>query len=504
VGAWFLAPPSFDEFDGIRPRHNRPFYRANANRDDWMVIFQPAVSGVTVSGPVNPAGPGDTPSRRRIFVCRPNSRAAEAPCAKKIVGTLARRAYRRAVSAAEVNDLLAFYDRGRAEGGFEVGIEYALQRVLTSPPFLFRIERDPPNVPVNANYRIGDVELASRLSFFLWNSMPDDELLELAIQGRLHDGTVLNQQVRRLLSDERSREMVQNFAGQWLELRKLEVVSPNEQMFPDFGDDLKRYLGEETALFVDSIRREDRSLVDLLTADYTFLNERVADHYGITGVKGSNFRRVTYPAGNLRRGLLGHGSILTTTSAPIRTRPVVRGKWILEKLLGTPPPAPPANVPPLEEKGSVLALTMRERMAAHRANAVCASCHSMIDPLGFALENFNPVGQYRTLDENFTPIDAAGVLPDGTKFDGLEQFRQLLVRQPEPFVANVTEKMLIFALGRGVEYYDQPAVRAIVRDAARDNYRFSSWIVALVNSVPFQRRSAGLPRSSAPPAVVRR
>ena len=350
----------------------------------------------------------------------------------------------------------------------------------------------------DTNYRISDLELASRLSFFLWRTMPDDELLDLASRGQLRDPAVLSAQVRRLLADDRAQVMLDDFSGQWLQLGKVDVAVPNAQMFPNFDDNLKQDLRRETELFVDSIRREDRSLVDLLTADYTFLNERLAKHYNVLGVKGSRFRRVTYGPDEPRRGLLGQGSILTVTSSPIRTRPVVRGKFILENLLGTPPPAPPLNVPPFQETGDVLALTMRERMAAHRANAVCASCHAMIDPLGFALENFDPVGRHRTVDENFTPIDASGVLPDGTAFSDLAAFRDALVRRPEAFVHTVTEKLLIYALGRGLEHYDMPAVRGIVRGAAGSNYRFSSVIERIVNSVPFQmRRSAPIPERSA-------
>jgi len=489
VAAWFLKQPSVDEFDGFRKKFDKPMHRSNAVSADWMAVFQPSVSSITVGGPFNAGGPGDTPSRQRLLVCRPTGPGDEVRCARRILSTLARRAYRRPVTSAEVDGLMTFFTSARARG-FEEGIALAMRRVLTSPHFLFRIEADPSTVGPTGNYRISELELASRLSFFLWRSAPDDELLDRAVNGQLRTPAVLDQQVRRMLADDRARDMLEDFAGQWLQLRKVDVARPDAQMFPNFDHSLRQYLRRETELFVDSIRHEHRSVVDLLTADYSFLNERLAKHYGIAGVKGSHFRKVTFAANNPRRGLLGHGSILTVTSSPIRTRPVVRGKWILENLLGTPPPAPPANVPPFQETGTATALTMRDRMAAHRANAVCASCHAMIDPLGFALENFNPVGQYRTVDENFIPIDATGVLPNGAKFDGFGTFRSALVTNPDLFVSTLSEKLLIYALGRGLEYYDMPAVRAIVQDAAASNYRLSSVILGIVRSVPFQMRRA--------------
>ena len=497
VAAWFIAQPPIDEFDGVRKKFDKPMHRSNAVSQDWMAIFQPYVASITLGGPYNVTGPGDTPSRRRLLVCTPSSASEEGPCAREILATVAKRAFRRPMTSDELDDLLTFYEAGRARGAFDTGIELALRRVLTSPKFLFRIEQDPDGIGPNSNYRISDLELASRLSFFLWRTMPDDELLELAIREQLSDPAVLSGQVMRLLEDDRAQEMVEDFAGQWLQLGKVDVATPNAQMFPDFDERLKRDLRRETELFVDSFRRDDRSLVELLTANYSFLNERVARHYGIVGVKGSRFRRVTFEPESDRRGLLGQGSILTVTSSPIRTRPVVRGKFILENLLGTPPPAPPPNVPPFAETGDVLDLTMRERMAAHRANPVCASCHAMIDPLGFALENFDPVGRQRVVDENFTPIDASGTLPDGTSFDGPTAFRQALVRQPEVFVHTVTEKLLTYALGRGLEHYDMPAVRGVVSGSARSDYRFSAVIDGIVKSVPFQmRRSALRPEAS--------
>ncbi len=489
VAVWFIKQPSVDEFDGLRKKFDKPMHRSNAVTNDWMAVYQPSVQSVTVGGPYGPGGPGDTPARRRLLVCTPATAADEAPCARRILSTVARRAYRRPVPAAEVNGLMEFFSRGKAKG-FEAGIDLALRRVLTSPSFLFRVESDPAGVRPGTNYRISDVELASRLSFFLWRSGPDDELLRLAASGQLHVPAVLQQQVRRLLADPRAAAMTEDFSGQWLQLRKVDVARPNSQLFPNFDDSLKNYLRRETELFVDSIRRDDRPVVALLTADYSYLNERLAKHYGISGVKGSHFRRVTFAADNPRRGLLGQGSILTVTSSPIRTRPVVRGKFILENILGTPPPAPPANVPPLQESGTALARTMRERMAAHRSNPVCASCHAMIDPLGFALENFNPVGQYRKVDENFVAIDASGAMPDGAKFDGLAAFRGALVKAPENFVTAVTEKLMIYALGRGLEHYDMPAVRSVVRGAGAGGYRFSDVVLGIVRSVPFQMRRA--------------
>jgi hypothetical protein len=405
-----------------------------------------------------------------LLVCAPAG-ADDAVCARKVLATVARRAWRRPVTPADVNGLMEFFNRGKAKG-FEAGIDLALRRVLTSPAFLFRVEADPAGVRPGTNYQVSDIELASRLSFFLWRSGPDDELIRLAAANQLHVPAVLERQVRRLLADPRAAAMTEDFAGQWLQLRKVEVAQPNSQMFPNFDDSLRKYMRRETELFVDSIRSEDRTVVELLTANYSLLNERLAKHYGVSGVKGSHFRRVT------------------VTSSPIRTRPVVRGKFILENILGTPPPAPPANVPPLQESGAALARTMRERMANHRANPVCASCHAMIDPLGFALENFNPVGQFRKVDENFVAIDASGSMPDGAKFDGLAAFRGALVRAPENFVTAFTEKLMIYALGRGLEYYDMPAVRSVVKGASAGGYKFSDVVMGVVRSVPFQMRRA--------------
>jgi hypothetical protein len=385
---------------------------------------------------------------------------------------------------------MAFYREGRAQGGFDGGIEQALRRLLVSPEFLMRVERDPANAAPDSVYAISDLELASRLSFFLWSSIPDDELLDLATKHQLSNPAVLARQVRRMMADPRSQAFVNNFAGQWLFLRNLDAVVPVQSIFPDFDDSLRQSFRRETELFFDSIVREDRSAFDLLRADYTFVNERLAAHYGIPNIKGNHFRRVTFGPDSKRRGLLGQGSILTVTSYPDRTSPVIRGKWILENLLGTPPPPPIPNVPPLRATDtSGVVLPMRQRMERHRSNPVCASCHAMMDPLGLSLENFDAIGRYRTLGESSAPIDAAGSSPDGKRFEGPDGLRGVLM-QSDRFVSTLTEKMMTYALGRGVEYYDAPAVRAILRDAARDDYRLSSLIVGIVQSAPFRMRKA--------------
>jgi hypothetical protein len=454
---------------------------------------------VEIAGPFDPTGPGNSPSRQRVFSCHPPAAApanASSParsvdsttCARSILTTLARRAYRRPVASADVEPLMAFYRDGATTGSFDDGIDQALQRLLISPEFLLRVESDPAGVPANTPYRVSDVELASRLSFFLWSSIPDDELLRLAEQRQLRNPAVLERQVRRMIADDRFDSFVEQFAGQWLFLRNLAASVPVQQNFPDFDDTLRESFRIETEMFVESVIREDRSALDLLRADYTFLNERLARHYGIPNVKGNRFRRVVLPADSHRGGLLSQGSILTVTSYPDRTSPVVRGKWILENLLGTPPPPPLPGVPPLKPPsfaGKVL--TMRERIAAHRNSPVCASCHSMMDPLGLALEHFDGVGKWRALDDSGAPIDASGGLPDGTKFDGVDGLRTALLSS-DRFVTTLTEKMLTYALGRGVEYYDMPAVRTIVRNTARDDYRFTSLIRAIVESAPFQMR----------------
>jgi cytochrome c5 len=445
--------------------------------------FFEGVGGVSIAGPYGATGPGDTASRRKIFVCRPRGREGEDACATTIVTTLARRAYRRPIAKDEIASLMIPYRSGREQGGFENGIRLALQRILVSPDFLFRVEVDPAGVAPGSAYRISDVELASRLSFFLWSSGPDEELLSLAERNRLHDRTVLERQVGRMLADARAHTLVSNFVGQWLYLRNIDAVLPDPSAFPDFDENLRAALAKETDLFFESIIREDRSLLDLLRADYTFLNERLARHYGIAGVRGTEFRRVTL-TNDERKGLLGKGSVLTVTSYPNRTSPTLRGKFILENLLGSPPPPPPPNVPSLKEDKDVSQLSMRQRMELHRASPVCASCHARMDPLGFALENFDGLGRWRT------GVDASGVLPDGTTIDGPVGLRKVLLDKKDEFVATATERLLTYALGRGVEPYDLPAVRGIVRDSAANEYRWSSLVTGVVTSVPFQMRRA--------------
>jgi hypothetical protein len=446
---------------------------------------EPAVDRIEVRGPYAVRGPGDTPSRHRIFVCRPTATDEDA-CATKILSTLARRAYRRPVSDDEVHALLGFFKAARVDG-FDAGIEAGLRRILVSPNFLFRIERDPPQVAPATAYRLTNVELASRLSFFLWSSVPDEELLDVAARGQLSDPQILEREVRRLLADDRATALVSNFAGQWLFLRNLRNVTPDPEAFPEFDDSLRQALQKETELFVDSIIRGDHSVLDFLTADYSYVNERLARHYGIPDIYGSHFRRVT--VGENRRGLLGQGSILTVTSYATRTSPVLRGKWLLDNVLGAPPPPPPPNVPALKENDEGdKPTTVRERMEQHRKNPTCASCHARMDPLGFALENFDAIGRWRDRSETNTPIDASGVLPDGTRFNGPVELRRLLATRREEFVTAVAEKLLTYAVGRGVEFYDGPAIRAIVRDAARHDYRWSSLVLGVVKSQPFQMR----------------
>ena len=456
-------------------------------------IFSPQVGRVTVMGPYNGVVPKDTASRKKIFVCQPANAAAEAACAKQIVTTLTRRAFRRPATDEDLESLMSFYETGRKKGGFEDGIEMALQRILADPEFIFRTENEPANIKPGQSYRIGDLELASRLSFFLWSTNPDDELINLASQNKLHEPAVLDKQVRRMLADPRSHELVVNFAGQWLQLRNLASSAPLAQGFPDFDDNLRQGFRTETEMFFESILREDRSVIDLLNADYTFVNERVARHYGIPNIYGPLFRRVTLgPDFDVRRGLLGKGAILLVTALSDRTSPVQRGKWVLMNMLGIIPPDPPPNVPALKESDKkangqpvALEVPMRERMEEHRANPACASCHTKIDPLGFALESFDAVGKFRTTQFGKT-LDVSGQLNDGTKINGVAGLRQGLVRYSPQFVRTVTEKLLTYALGRGVEYYDMPVVRSIIRDAAPTNYRLSSLIVGIVKSKPFQ------------------
>ncbi len=448
------------------------------------------VGSIEIEGPLSAAGPPDSPSRRRIFVCRPAGGEDDESCARQVLRTLTRRAYRRAVTTRDLESLLAFYRTGRAAGGFEAGIQFALEGLLVSPDFLLRLEHDPPQAAPHSAYRIGDVDLASRLSFFLWSSIPDDELLDLAVAGRLSEPDVLERQVRRMLADSRAAVLVTNFASQWLYLRDLRVAAPDTQVFRDFDDSLREAFRRETELFIASQLREDRSVVDLLDADYTFVNERLARFYGMPHVYGTHFRRV--PVTNpVRRGLLGQGSVLTVTSYSNRTSPVQRGKFVLDNLLGSPPPAPPPNVEGLQEAGAggAPATTVRERMEAHRQNAVCASCHAQMDPIGFALENFDAIGKWRE-SEFGLPIDATGALPDGTRFDGPVELRKTLVRRHPEFVHTLVEQLLTYALGRGAEHYDRPAIRRIVASAAAADYRWSALILGLVDSVPFRMRTA--------------
>ena len=451
----------------------------------------PEVSKLVIGGPYEPTGHGDTPSRRKIFGCRPARPAQEPACARTILKALAHRAFRRPVTNADLQPLYGFYEKARATGDFENGIQAAIEAMLVSPEFLFRIEQDPRGALPGAPHRITDVELASRLSFFLWSTMPDDELLDLAERGGLSEPSALERQVRRMLDDPRADALVSNFAGQWLQLRTIATLRPDPVILP-FDEALRQAFLTETTLFVSSIFREDRSLLDLLDGDYTFLNQRLAEHYGIPRVYGSQFRRVTLTDPN-RRGLLGQGSVLTVTSYPNRTSVVQRGKWILENLLGTPPPPPPPDVPELKAAPHGKPLSLREQMQEHRSNPTCAACHARMDPIGFALENYDAVGQWRTKDAG-APIDASGRLPDGTEFTGPDGLRQLLMtKYRDDFVRTATEKLLTYALGRGIEYYDGPTIRSIDRDAARDNYRMSSLILAVVKSAPFHMRRAPAP-----------
>ena len=463
----------------------RPFLKSAFDTLDWT--GRPHVRMLTITGPFNATGSGDTPARRRIFTCRPSTQRNEDDCAKQIISTLARRAFREPVNETDLQPLLAYYKTGRQEGGFDVGIERALQLILASPKFVFRVERDPSNVKPGTAYKVNDFELASRLSFFLWSSVPDDELLTEAGAGRLKNPAVLERQTRRMLADPKAQALVSNFADQWLHLRNLRNAQPHADDFPDFDDNLRQAFQRETELLFEAVMREDRSVIDLLRADYTFVNERLARHYGIPNVYGSQFRRVPVTEEG-RKGLLGHGSILTLTSHATRTSPVVRGKWILENILGTPPPSPPPDVPTLKEneKGQK-PKTMREQMAEHRANPTCASCHKIMDPIGFALENFDAVGAWRTEDAG-VPIDASGELTDGTHIDGVVALRNAILARPDLFAGTMTEKLLVYALGRGLDHHDMPVVRAILRDAAAKDYRFSSLILGVVDSVPFQMR----------------
>jgi hypothetical protein len=481
IGVAFLARNNAESVEPLQP------FTRNLDLQDMNGI--PIINRVQITGPFNAMGSGDTPSRRRIFTCHPASESEELPCARRIISTLARRAYRRPVNDSDLEILLSFYQKGRNKGSFDAGIETALRLILTDPKFLYRMESDPASAPPGSINRVNDLELASRLSFFLWSSIPDDELVTVATQNKLHEPAILEKQVKRMLADPKADALVTNFAAEWLFLRNLASVNPAGDTFPNFDENLRQAFRTETEMFVSSVIKEDRNVTDLLTANYTFVNERLAKHYGIPNIYGSQFRRITVADEN-RRGLLGQGSILTVTSYPTRTSPVLRGKWIMENIMGTPPPAPPPNVPALkegDEGGKVT--TVRERLEEHRKDPPCSTCHKVMDPLGFSLEQFDAIGQWRTKDLGL-PIDATGQLADGTKINGLDDLRKALLAHPERFVGTMTEKLMTYALGRGLEYYDMPVVRSIVCDAAKNDYRFSSIVMGIVKSTPFEMRRA--------------
>ena len=480
IGVTFLKRPW-----GVLETDRQPYHaHYNVYRHPRV---QPAVYEVSVRGPFNSTGPGNTPSRDRIFACRPEASPDEEICVRRILSGLMRRAYRREVSEADFDSPLEFYRRGRSEGGVEAGIEMALSSILVSSDFLFRVEREPAGIPPGTAYRISDTELASRLSFFLWSSIPDTELLDLAARGELSRPEVLERQVARMVADRRAEALLSNFAAQWLHLRNLESATPDLRLFPSFDDNLRQAMRRETELLLESVIREDRSALDLLSSDYTFLNERLAKHYGIPHVYGSWFRRVMLDEDSKRGGILRHGSVLTVTSYSTRTSPVIRGHWVLENLMGVPPPPPPAEVPALEEKTIAGGLSVRERLMEHRANPACAGCHNLMDPLGFALEHYDAVGRWRRFEAE-QPIDATGSFPGGREFDGVSGLEKALLNRPELFVGTLVEKLLTYSLGRVVEYYDAPAVRKILRDARPDGFRFSSLILGVAQSKPFQMR----------------
>lgn len=452
----------------------------------------PAVESMAITGPFNASGTSETPARRRVFTCVPTAPAEEEACANRILSGLARRAYRRPVTTEELGDLMSLYRTGRAQGGFDAGIRLGLYGLLSGPEFLFRIEQEPAGTTPGAAYRVSDLELASRLSFFLWSTVPDETLLAVAEKGQLRQPAVVEQQVQRMLADPKADALITNFATQWLALRGIDVVEPDSSQFPDFDNELRDAFKQETQLLFRDLVRNDRSVLGLLTADYTFVNERLAVHYGIPGVKGERFRRVALPAESGRAGILGHGSVLTVTSYAARTSPVLRGKWVLEQLLDSPPPAPPPDVPALEERSKDgRQMTMRQALEAHRENPVCSSCHKLMDPIGFALEPFDAVGQLRTVDfRSQEAIDPSGVLFDGQAFGGTAEFRKALLHYSDRFVSTAVRRMLTYALGRPLEHIDEPVVRRIVRDAAPGGYRWSSIILGVVKSAPFRMRRA--------------
>jgi hypothetical protein len=452
----------------------------------------PGVSQVSISGPYAPEGAGDTPSRRRLFICQPNGgdHAQEEKCASMILSAVMRRAYRRPISQSDVDRSLSFYRKGRAQADFDTGIQMALEAVLINPEFLLRVESDPAKVPLGGVYQISDLELASRLSFFLWSSIPDDELLDTAVSGKLSHPSELEKQVRRMLADHRSFNLATNFAGQWLRLRNIDALAPSTNVFRDFDDNLRQAFRQESELFFDSVLRDDRGVLTFIRSDYTFLNERLAKHYGIPNVYGSRFRRVSLTAESRRGGLLRQGGVLSVTSYATRTSPVLRGVLVLRNILGAPPPSPPPNVPALDESKMASNLSMRQRLAAHRSNAVCASCHRTIDPVGFALENFNAVGQWRDFEIDGQPVDASGAIPGSGDFRGIDGLENAVLARPELFVGTLTENLMTFALGRGVNYFDAPAMREVIRHSKKDEYRFSSLILGIVESAPFRMRRA--------------
>jgi hypothetical protein len=453
--------------------------------------YFPHVGTIRIEGPFNAKQAEDSPSRRKIFICRPTGTADETACARKIISNLAKGAFRRPASAGNVDALIAFYQEGRKEGNFDQGIENALARLLTDPKFIYRIEAEPPNLKPRETYRISDIDLASRLSFFLWSTSPDDELIRIAGQGKLKDAVVLEQQVQRMLKDPKAEALANNFAGQWLNLRGLQAVGPIPMLFPNFDDPLRQAMRREVELLFDSIVREDRNVVDLLTADYTFVNERLAKHYGIPNIYGSQFRRVTLgPDMDVRKGLTGKGAFLATTAKPERTSPVTRGKWIMTNILGMGPPDPPPDVPVLPPRmtdaaGNTKEPSMRQKMLDHRVRSDCVQCHSMMDPIGFSLENFDAIASWRTHDEG-NLVDPAATVFDGTKINGPAGLRNWLSTYSGQFVQVVAEKLLTYALGRGVEYQDMPLVRSLARDAAKNGNKFSALVLGVVKSKPFQ------------------
>jgi mono/diheme cytochrome c family protein len=488
VGVSFVSRRAEIE-DGVVPP---PRASGRQEERDEMLEGNPSIDSVLIDGPYAVDGPGDTPSRRTIMLCTPATLAEELPCARRILTAIARHAYRRPVTERDLGPLLDFFDQGRHDGGFESGLQFAIERILVDPNFLFRVEREPSGAARGTPYRLTDLELASRLSFFLWSSIPDDKLLEVATQGRLKDPAVLEQQVRRMLASPLAREaLTDNFVAQWLAIRPIKNVAPSDAEFPAFDDNLREAFQQETSLFVEKTLRDDASVLDLLTANYTYVNERLARHYGIPDVHGPRFRLVTLPD-DQRTGLLSHGSILTITSYPNRTSPVLRGKWLLDNVLGTPPPPPPPNVPPLPEASARgTSASVRARLEVHRKNPTCAACHAPMDPLGFALEHFDAIGGWRTMAEDGNPVDASGSLPDGTRVEGLAGLRDVLMTRREQFVGTLTGKLLSYAIGRGLEFYDRPVVRRIARESRADDYRWSSLILGIAQSAPFQMRVSG-------------